>query len=401
MPTCADPYPRVRWLQPQLVQVQGETCVALQDAAGLHPQPIVVTPVAYQLIQLMDGTRLRADIVRQARLRFGLQLEAHHLDGLVDQLDEILVLDNSRSRAALEALQPRPAAHAGSAYPDEPGELRAFLDELLDAAPPSSRSRSASAYLIPHIDLTRGRDSYAAAWRDAQPGLGEFDLFVLLGISHAPAGAPFILTRKDFATPLGVVPTAVELVDALARDLPFDPFADEFNHLGEHSIEFQLPFLQHLAPGPFQVLPILCGSFHEWLEEPGWPEEGSPEVSAFLRRLGEVLLQRPRTCWIASVDLAHVGQRFGGPALSEESLQALEQSDRSTLAGAVEGSARRFLQGLQSDRGQRNYCGTSAIYSLLHVLRPGEGKLLHYQQCNEPGLTSTVTVAAVSYSDGR
>ena len=145
-----------------------------------------------------------------------------------------------------------------------------------------------------------------------------------------------------------------------------------------------------------RILPILCGSFQECLEQPQWPED-NPHIAAFLQRLQNVLAQRPRTCWIASVDLAHVGQRFGGSTLSPPDLEKLAQRDHESMLQAAAGNARGFLATLQDDRGQRNYCGTSAIYSLLQVLRPQPGKLLHYQQCNEPQLTSTVTVASVSF----
>jgi AmmeMemoRadiSam system protein B len=397
MPRCSDDRPRVRWMQPQLLQVKGETFVSLRDPAGIQSETMLLSPLAYQLTQLMDGLHSRPQILEQAQQRWGVQLQPQQLDQLLNSLEERYVLDNATSRGYLHDLPSRPAAHAGGAYPAEAEELRDFLDRLLHSPRPSLIGPS-QAYLIPHIDLQRGQESYAQAWNHLRPQIDNFDLFVLLGISHAYCEHPFILTRKHYETPLGTVPTALDLVEELAQGLPFDPFLDEFNHLGEHSIEFQLIFLQHLTSRPKQVkvLPILCGSFQEYLDRPQWPEE-NPQVAAFLGRLESVLAGRPRTCWIASVDLAHMGQRFGGPALSLQDLGQLAQQDTESMERAAAGDARGFLATLQRDRGQRNYCGTSAIYSLLQVLRPAPGQLLHYQQCNEPRLTSTVTVASVSY----
>lgn len=397
MPPCTDDRPRVRWMQPQLLQIKGETFVSLRDPAGIHDDMMLLSPLAYQLTQLMDGRNSRTDILSQAELRWGVQLQEEHLQQLLNSLEERYILDNSFSRGYLRDLPTRPAAHAGGAYPQEPDELREFIEQLLGqttvAGPPGQ------AYCIPHIDLRRGRESYAAAWNHLKPGLDEFDLFVILGISHAYSENPFVLTRKDFETPLGRLASDLEMVEKLAEGLPFDPFLDEFNHLGEHSVEFQLVFLQHLCRHDYKILPILCGSFQECLEEPGWPEE-NPRVAAFLEKLQQTLAGRARTCWIASVDLAHVGQRFGGPTLSHEALARLGERDRQTMERAVAGDARGFLATLQSDKGQRNYCGTSAIYTMLQVLKPAPGSLLHYQQCNEPKLTSTVTVASVSFPNG-
>ena len=299
------------------------------------------------------------------------------------------------TRGYLDKLPARPPAHAGSAYPEEPDQLRHFLNDLLDQ-PLLSPLYPSRAYLIPHIDLQRGKESYAQAWNHLRPQLQEFDTFIILGISHAYSHHPFVLTRKHFDTPLGRVETDLALVEELARLAPFDPFVDEFNHLGEHSVEFQAVFLQHLCQRPFRIVPILCGSFHECLVSPSWPEE-DPDVAGFLQAVESLLAPRERTCWIASVDLAHMGQRFGGPQLSPNDLEFLQRRDLATMERAVQADPQGFLQSLQEDRGERNYCGTSAIYSMLQVLKPKSGRLLHYQQCNEPGLTSTVTVASASY----
>lgn len=381
-------------MQPELLQVKGETFVSLRDPAGIQADLMLLSPLAYQLIGLMDGHSSRSDILEQARQRWGVRLQPEQLDQLLNSLEERYVLDNATSRGYLANLPCRPAAHAGSAYPADPRELTKFLDLLLGDGP-KRQGPASPAYLIPHIDMSRGRESYARAYNHASSGLEGFDLFVLLGITHAYSHNPFVLTRKHFATPFGQVETDLDLVEKLATGLPFDPFLDEFNHLGEHSIEFQLIFLQHLRTRPMRILPILCGSFQEYLENPHWPEEDE-RITHFLRKLDEVV-PKERTCWIASVDLAHMGQRFGGTPLSVLDLKRIEERDRESMGKVVAGQARPFLATLQEDRGQRNYCGTSAIYSLLQVLKPGPGTLLHYQQCNEPGLTSTVTVASVSF----
>ena len=395
MAQCLDARPKIRSLTPQLMELQDGTFVGLSDPARLCQGTMLLSPPAYRLTQLMNGLLERPEILRLAADRLGIRLTAEQLGELIDSLDEYRLLDNATTRGYLEQLPARPAAHAGSAYPEQPQELKAFLDNLLDQ-PLQIPHFSSRAYLIPHIDLERGRESYAQAWNHLRPQLEEFDTFVILGISHAHSQYPFVLTRKDFDTPLGRAQTDLEAVEKLAGALPFDPFVDEFNHLGEHSVEFQVLFLQHLCQRPFKVVPILCGSFHDCLTSTSWPEEQS-EVSGFLDVLRDLLATQRRCCWIASVDLAHMGQRFGGPRLSSPGLELLQQQDLATMQYAVDSDARGFLQSLKQDRGERNYCGTSAIYSLLRILEPPPGRLLHYQQCNEPGLTSTVTVAAACY----
>ena len=63
-----------------------------------------------------------------------------------------------------------------------------------------------------------------------------------------------IATRKDFATPLGAAETDGELLDAVAARCSLDLFADEFAHRREHSIEFQVVWLQHVI-GEVRIRP--------------------------------------------------------------------------------------------------------------------------------------------------
>ncbi len=372
--------------------------IALRDASGLSDQTIMLPVTAYFLTRYMDGQRTRAEIIEAFRRKSGIEVDGESLDRLIGQLDESMVLDGPRARALLQSHDVRPMAHAGSAYPEEPGALRAFLDRLvaqekLDFTPPGPLV----GLMAPHIDLQRGAASYSLAWQELLREREAYDTYVVLGISHAATRTPFVLTRKCFATPLGVLPTDREFVDELAASLDFDPYKDEYNQFGEHSVEFQAILLKHFMPEGVRMVPILCGSFHECLEEPPRAPETLAGVASFLASLKACLGRRQRVCVLASVDLAHLGARFGGPSMSVPALEALERQDRLSLARAVAGDATGFLGTLQADLGQRNYCGTSGIYTMLRVLDGPQGHLHHYQQCNEPGLTSTVTVAAAGF----
>lgn len=390
--------PRLRSLEPVPLEHDGQSVVALRDPAGLCNSMLVLTPAAYHLTRLMNGERTPQDILARFRSMAGLEIPGEALRALLEQLDEALALDNDRSRAFLHALPARPMAHAGSAYPAEPDGLVDFLEQLMadrdDFAPPSRELR---AVMVPHIDLRRGAESFGCAFRELRQHRQKFDTYVVLGISHAYTHSPFVLTRMDFETPLGSVACDRDFVDELAAGLDFDPFRDEFNQLGEHSIEFQAIFLKHIAPNA-RIVPILCGSFHSCLDaaHPCSPRTLAG-VPSFLTSLQACLGKRERVCLLASVDLAHVGQRFGGPRLSLDDLERLGQMDQVSLEKACGGDAEGFIASLQVDGGERNYCGTSAIYTMLECLPGAQGQLHHYQQCNEPGNTSTVTVASAGY----
>jgi AmmeMemoRadiSam system protein B len=163
------------------------------------------------------------------------------------------------------ALVPRPMAVAGSFYPAGSGELATTMDELLRAARsafPTPRGLAPAAVagiLVPHAGLVYSGVVAATAWHALlSPALppaassapsGPPATIVLLGTNHGAAWLDGVgaWDRGPWRTPLGDVPIDHALTEALlGLGAPFG--ADAHCHLGEHSLEVQLPFVRRLAP---------------------------------------------------------------------------------------------------------------------------------------------------------
>ena len=387
-------HPMARSLEPIPFEENGQRLIALRDPTGICSDVCVLQPVAYVLWSLMDGKSTLTEIQARFRDEFQGSVELPLLEELIGNFDSHLILDSPTTRARLEQFPARPAAHAGSAYPSEPETLVQFLDEILDLETLPTSEATPWGMLAPHIDLRRGARSYSKSYGELRARLPATATVFVLGISHAFARTPYILTRKDFDTPLGAISTNIELVERLAKACSFDPFLDEYNHFGEHSIEFQAVFLKRLMPEGLTMVPILCGSFHEALMDGTDPRE-LPGVADFLNELTAIVAETPDAIVIAGADLAHVGERFGGARLSEKDLEQLDKADRESLNLVVENDQLAFFQTLQADSGSRNYCGTSAIFTMMEALdRPATLHL--YEQCCEPGNVSAVTIASAS-----
>lgn len=395
--------PRVRPLQPvQLPPQPGQEDphFLLNDGANLAGEQIIVSLLGLVLVELADGSRLISEIADQMATQTGVRVTEEQIVSLLSALDDRYLVDNERARARLAELTPRPARHAGGGYPAKAEELIPFLDQMLGLSTTSSEGGYVRASVLPHIDFYRGRDSYRSGYQNLLSlRTGEKPLtVVILGISHAYCTTPFILTRKDFETPLGLVPTDQDLITSLEANLPFDPYLDEYNHLAEHSVEFHAVLLQHLvgANRSLRIVPVLCRSFHQAIIERTSPLT-LPGVAEFLNNLSTIRDSRPDVHFLASVDLAHMGLNFGGQPLSLDFLARLQERDLESLAALSEGKADDFFATHQADQGERNYCGTPAIYTLL-ILFPEEFRLHNYQQCTDPDLGSTVTICSATLS---
>jgi len=153
----------------------------------------------------------------------------------------------------------RSPAVAGSFYPGNANELGALVDELIAAAevrhpaPAGLGPGPLVGILVPHAGLVYSGLVAAAGWRlllaPAAPDRTS-PTVVLLGTNHGAAWLDGVgaWDSGPWRTPLGEVAPDPALTRAVI-DLgePFGP--DARCHLGEHSLEVQLPFLARLAPG--------------------------------------------------------------------------------------------------------------------------------------------------------
>ena len=86
---------------------------------------------------------------------------------------------------------------------------------------------------------------------------------------------------------------------------------EDYCHAVEHSIEFQVLFLQSIFGPDITILPILCGSYAQSIYRGGKPE-ANENVNRFLGALGEIAAREgDRLLWVLGIDMAHMGRRYG------------------------------------------------------------------------------------------
>jgi MEMO1 family protein len=147
----------------------------------------------------------------------------------------------------------RPAV-AGYFYPGEPVELQHDLDAMLGGKRPPS-GPAGLALLVPHAGYVYSGGVAAATYLSMHLPRR----FILLGPNHTGEGEEIAVFRDGaWRLPLGDAPIDAPLGEALlARCSAARP--DEAAHRREHSLEVQVPFLQHLA-GDIRILPVCVGT---------------------------------------------------------------------------------------------------------------------------------------------
>jgi hypothetical protein len=95
-------YPRTRRLEPSPLTHQGREMIALRDPEGYFEDVVVITPPAYFIAALCDGSRSLRDIQTAYVRKFGDIITTDQLAAVLTKLDEQLILDGPRFRRLKE-----------------------------------------------------------------------------------------------------------------------------------------------------------------------------------------------------------------------------------------------------------------------------------------------------------
>ena len=419
--------PQVRSLELVPIGSEDDPMYALRDPYGFT-ETVALPLGAAMIVSLMNGERDLGEIRRQFEAQVGKSISMTDIQNVVAQLDERYMLDNDRFAKYQEdmvgeykSLDVRPAAHAGGAYESEVELLRAQLGSLFtgDGGPGllpwegntasdfAQADQKLCAVMSPHIDLHRGGTAFAWAY-DRVVAESDADVFVILGTAHTPLASLFSVSNKHFDTPLGTVQTDREFVAALQTRMTSNGsaseatriFDDELPHRNEHSIEFQALLLQYVLGErrDYTIVPILVGSFHPFVQHNRSPRE-SPAVFDFIAGLRETVAESgKKVCFVAGVDLAHIGQQFGDEALLDDA-RLTEQwtDDQELLARACEGDAEAWFIHVAAQADRNRICGLAPTYVMLETASPSKGELLKYDQAVAEERTSCVSFASVAF----
>jgi AmmeMemoRadiSam system protein B len=190
----------------------------------------------------------------------------------------------------------RHPAVAGYFYQGSPDSLEKQVRGFLV---PAEAKIKAKGILVPHAGLIYSGPVAGAVYS----GIELPDTFILIGPNHTGLGAPVsIMAKGAWETPLG----STEIEEALAaKILSKSPIMkeDTLAHIREHSLEVQLPFIQHFKEN-FKIVPIqmLDTRLETCLAL------GRAVAAAVQERDQEPELARRGTLIVASSDMSHYEQ---------------------------------------------------------------------------------------------
>ena len=376
-------------------------------AAGGSQVVLSLTEPAFFILALLDGEHSLTDVQREFQQRYKQPLSMDTLTDMVTHLENSLLLEGARFEGHYEDLlreyraAPNRPMHSAAQLGLDGAAQEMFREILSGASPVTADPLHADimALIAPHLDYPRGRPCYAGAYA-ALAGREPPARFVILGTNHFGLGgrSSVVATGQDFATPLGTTATDrafLERLEARCGDLR----RHEYDHLGEHSIELQVCWLQHLFGGEsFKMVAFLC-------PDPCGPTGTAPfdgqgiDLVGFGRSLGQAIAEdEESTIVIASADFSHVGGFFGDQRrLDDEFLAEVRQRDQAVLQRIVQGDAAAFRACVAEDENPTRICSAGCMFTLLTALPDAKATILEYHQAVEQSVQNCVTCAAVVF----
>jgi AmmeMemoRadiSam system protein B len=230
------------------------------------------------------------------------------------------------------------------------------------------------AGIVPHAGWVYSGALAAMVFAAIRKTNNAVDTFVVFGAVHSWYGAGEAAAVYDsgaWQTPLGEIQVDAELAKALIADSG----AAEANchaHAREHSIEVQLPFIQHLFPQA-KILPVMV-----------MPGELSAQLGTDAARV--IKESGKKIVCIGSTDLTHYGPqyRFAPKGVGQKAIAwAKDVNDQALISLAMGMEAERIV-GVADEK--MNACGSGAVAATVAAARAmgrTQGVLLAHRHSNE------------------
>ncbi len=269
-------------------------------------------------------------------------------------------------------MQTRKSLVAGQFYPDGQQSCIQEIEECLQARTVSKTlPEEIIAGIVPHAGWTFSGSLAALVFAAIKQQNQTPDTFVIFGAAHSYFGpAPAVCEELYWETPLGRVRVDRKLAETLVEEKVV--VDDSTVHRGEHSIEVQVPFVQHLFADA-EILPIIV------------PPSGQAVVLG--EAVGDIVTSsHKRIISIGSTDLTHYGPRYGFTPMGTGP-EALDWADRVNDQQFIDLALRLDAQGMLASAAEKcNACGAGAAAAAVAVAKKTgrtKGVLLAHTNSNE------------------
>jgi len=310
-------------------------------------------------------------------------------------------------KAAQEAAQAVTEEERAQKGPDA---MRRAFDQWMDKSVEQAQDPTFETFpkgiVVPSLPYAQGWVNYASAYARLRVA-DRPKRILILGTNNFGSSTGICLCDKGFETPLGTSPADTEMFETLKGALGDAATAHRYDHEREHSIELQIPWLQHVfgdADGAGHV-PVAAVLVHDPIPNNGESYDGQGVgLQAFVDAAKDAVskLEGP-TLIVVSHELSHAGQAFGDkqPLMGDapEAEQARNQvvnHDRQMLQLLIDNKPEELVSSLAWQQNPTRWSSTGALVAGHQIAQPETFRMLNYAAAADPQGAAMVSSVAAS-----
>lgn len=259
----------------------------------------------------------------------------------------------TNSRTGNQELTNRDPVAAGSYYPADVSELTSLLDQLFSQAEPMKVSGEVLAMLSPHAGYIFSGSVAASSFNQLKKDM-EYENIFVIGSSHRVSfdGAS-IYSKGHYVTPLGTVEVNIDLAEKLIDEHDFFIY-HSLAHRDEHSLEVQLPLMQHHFKKDFRIIPIVIGT----------------QYPKTCRKIADALLPyfTSGNLFIISTDFSHYPGYEDAQRVDRLTASSILANSPESLLRILQKNSKDNISGLVT-----SLCGWSSVLTLLYMTENNPG----------------------------
>lgn len=246
----------------------------------------------------------------------------------------------------------RPAYAAGRFYEQNPIYLRQNLEDLFKKVN-NDYLKEIRALIAPHAGYVFSGEVAAHAYSLLDPKHHYQNVFIIASSHRTYFSYASIYYKGNYETPLGEVIVNRELAGKLIdKNNCFKFYPDA--HIGEHSLEVQLPFLQYVYGSQLQIVPIIMGT------------SSMKEIEEIAKALKPYFTSE--NLFVISTDFSHYPAYDDAIKVDMNTASAIEKKSVKELKNALKKNKEEGFINLST-----SLCGWSSVYALLYLLEDETG----------------------------
>jgi hypothetical protein len=261
----------------------------------------------------------------------------------------ILALSSSLTTFAQDpgSLTNREPVFAGSFYPASPRQLRDDLDIYFAKARPLELEGKVRTLIVPHAGYEYSGVVAASGYKSIPKDASYKNIFIIASSHREQFQGASVYSAGNYITPLGEASINRDIARQLIRNnesITFNPKA----HDREHSIEVQIPYIQHHFTKTPGIVPIVMGT--------------SSLTAA--RDLATALLPwfTPENLFVISSDFSHYPSYKDAQRIDKLTAEAIATGDPEIFYSVLAKNSKEGVKNLATPS-----CGWSSIMTMLYM----------------------------------